>query len=102
MWGNILTHIGMHHTSYFQVLVSYRGLPNCLSQPPSDDDRRFPIFYKLATIISSIRSGQGDPICTGAFTRFFRDKFPDFSKGQHKLSVIIIKLSFFSCSCKVG
>ncbi len=53
--------------SYFQVLASYRGLPDCLSQPPSDDDRCFPIYYKLATIISSIRSGQGEPICTEAF-----------------------------------
>jgi hypothetical protein len=88
--------------SYFQVLASYRGLLDCLSQPPSDDDRPFPIYYKSATIISSIRSGQGDPICTKAFTRFFRDKFPEFSKGQCKLSLIIIKLSFFSCSCKVG
>jgi hypothetical protein len=60
-----------YSNSYFQVLASYRGLPDCLSQPPSDDDRRFPIYYELATIISSIRSGQGDLICTEAFTKFF-------------------------------
>ncbi len=89
-----------YSNSYFQVLASYRGLPDCLSQLPSDDDRRFPIHYKLATIISSIRSGQGDPICTEAFTRFFRDKFPDFNKGQCKLSFIIIELSFFHAHVK--
>ncbi len=46
-----------YSNSYFQVLASYRGHPNCLSRPPSDDDRRFPIYYKVATMISSIRSG---------------------------------------------
>jgi hypothetical protein len=88
--------------SYFQVLASYRDLPDCLSQPPSDDDRHFPIYYKLATPISLIRSGQGDPVCTKSFTRLFRDNFPDFNEGQRKLSFIIIKLSYFSFSCKVG
>jgi hypothetical protein len=32
-----------YSNSYFQVLASYRGLPVCLSQRLSDDDRHFPI-----------------------------------------------------------
>ncbi len=49
-----------YSNSYLQVLASYRGLPDCLCQPPSDNERRFPIYFKLATIISSIRCGQGN------------------------------------------
>ncbi len=33
-----------YSNSYFQVLASYRGLTDCLSQPPSDDNRCFPIY----------------------------------------------------------
>ncbi len=51
-----------YSNSYLQVLASYRGLPDCLRHPPSDNERRFPIFFKLATIISSIRCGQGNPV----------------------------------------
>jgi hypothetical protein len=78
-----------YSNSYLQVLASYRGLPDCLRHPPSDNERPFPIFFELATIISSIRCGQGNPVCTESFTRLFREKNPAFDTGQGKLSLII-------------
>ncbi len=63
-----------YSNSYLQVLASYRGLPDCLRQLPSDNERRFPIHFELATIISLIRCGQGNPVCTETFTRLFWKK----------------------------
>jgi ubiquitin C-terminal hydrolase len=78
-----------YSNSYLQVLASYRDLPDCLCHPPSDNERRFPIFFELATIIISIRCGQGNPVCTETFTKLFREKNPAFDTGQCKLSLII-------------
>jgi hypothetical protein len=45
-----------YSNSYFQVLASYRCLPDCLSQPPSDDDRHFPIYATITRCHTAMAS----------------------------------------------
>ena len=82
--GVLNNNVSCYANAIFQMIASCGCLNESLSNPPNMAHHHFRLYYKFASVISSMISGGNEAVNPMIFTTVFSELAPQFNNKQRK------------------